>query len=253
MSFAANLGKQAVIDLLAELGSKDIQFAFIRAVLQGKIDVARRLAEMGGKPEPGMVMLPCENLNAEGLAFLVDELGAEPTDREGHRTEPLRMVLETYSRNLAGKHRCLEVLARNGTHLDDTAVMAFHRGRIDLLEGHLEKDADLFNHRFSCEDIYPFSGEGLTGLHGTQLDGSTLLHMAVDFDEQEIFDWLLAKGADPDVKASVDVDGFGGHTPLFQTVVSQAFCVDDRRMLRWRVCCWKEGQTRTRRRRCERF
>ena len=59
MSFAANLGKRAVIDLLAELGSKDIQFAFIRAVLQGKIDVARRLAEMGGKPEPGMVMLPC--------------------------------------------------------------------------------------------------------------------------------------------------------------------------------------------------
>ena len=34
----------------------------------------------------------------------------------------------------------------------------------------------------------------------------------VDFDEEEIFELLLAKGA--------DVDSFGGHTPLFKTVVS---------------------------------
>lgn len=46
--------------------------------------------------------------------------------------------------------------------------------------------------------------------------------MAVDFDELEIFEWLLEKGANPDIAAEVDGDGFGGHTPLFNTVVSQA-------------------------------
>ena len=221
MSFAANLGKQPVIDLLVELGAEDVQFAFSRAVLQGKIDVARRLAEVGGKPERGMVMLPCETINADGLAFLVDELGAEPADKDGDRIEPLRMVLETYSRNPDGKHRCLEILAKS--ELPVTATMAFHRGRIDLLEAHLQEDVDLGERRYSYADIYPFSRDGQTGLHGTTLDGTTLLHMAIDFDEQPIFEWLLDKGADPDARADVDADGFGGHTPLFQTVVSQSY------------------------------
>ncbi len=223
MSFAANLGKQPVIDLLMELGAEDVQFAFSRAVLQGKIDVARRLTEMGGAPEPGMVMLPCETVSGDGLAFLVDELGAPPVDREGNATEPLRMVLETYSRNPEGKHRCLEILSRHGTELPETVTMAFHQGRIDLLEDHLERNPDLLTRHFSYEDIYPYSNEGRTGLHGTPLDGGTLLHMAVDFDEQEIFDWLLDRGADPSARAEVDDDGFGGHPPLFSAVVSQAY------------------------------
>ena len=37
--------------------------------------------------------------------------------------------------------------------------------------------------------------------------------------EREIFDWLLARGADVDARATVDADGFGGHTPLFNAVV----------------------------------
>jgi ankyrin repeat protein len=45
--------------------------------------------------------------------------------------------------------------------------------------------------------------------------------MAVDFDEMEVLDWLLAKGADVNVRAAVDADGFGGHTPLFACVVTQ--------------------------------
>jgi hypothetical protein len=45
--------------------------------------------------------------------------------------------------------------------------------------------------------------------------------MAVDYDEIEIARWLLDRGMDVDAQAAVDDDGFGGHTALFATVVSQ--------------------------------
>jgi ankyrin repeat protein len=47
--------------------------------------------------------------------------------------------------------------------------------------------------------------------------------MCVDFDEIEIARWLIAHGADVNAKAEIDADGFGGHTPLFGCVVSQAY------------------------------
>jgi ankyrin repeat protein len=56
--------------------------------------------------------------------------------------------------------------------------------------------------------------------HATPLDGVTLLHMAVDFDEDEIVRWLLDRGADPNATALVDAEGFGGQTPLFHSVVT---------------------------------
>ena len=61
------------------------------------------------------------------------------------------------------------------------------------------------------------------GLHWTPIDGATLLHLAVDFHEREMFDWLLAHGADVNARAAVDPDGFGGHTPLFNAVVCGAW------------------------------
>jgi hypothetical protein len=57
--------------------------------------------------------------------------------------------------------------------------------------------------------------------HGTPLKGATLLHMCVDYDELEIARWLLDRGMHVDARAAVDEDGFGGHTALFATVVSQ--------------------------------
>ena len=45
--------------------------------------------------------------------------------------------------------------------------------------------------------------------------------MCIDYDELEIARWLIERGMDVNVRAAVDADGFGGHTPLFSTVVSQ--------------------------------
>jgi ankyrin repeat protein len=46
--------------------------------------------------------------------------------------------------------------------------------------------------------------------------------MCVDYDEIEIAQWLIDRGADVNAVADVDGDGFGGHTALFGCVVSQA-------------------------------
>ena len=224
MSYAANLGRDRIISALRDLGADDVQFAFDRACLQGQIETAKLLRSMGASPAPGSVMGPCETLNAEGLAFLL-QLGAELADQHGSRLAPVGLVFETYGRNPAGKHRCLDVLAQHGVDLPDTPPMAVHRGRIDRLEAHVRRDPGVLSRTFAHEEIYPpelgCSADHSVALHGTPLAGATLLHMCVDFDEMEIARWLLAQGAPVDGRAAVDAEGFGGHTALFGCVVTQ--------------------------------
>lgn len=228
MSYAANLSRNGIVAMLRSLGAKDLQLAFDRACLQGRIDTARALHAMGARPEPGAVMGPCETQNGEGLALLL-EMGAAIADAAGDSRAPVALLLETYSRNPRGKHRALELFAANGIALPDTAPMALHRGRIDLLEAHLRRDPALLERRFAHEDVYPpelgCHADPTLALHGTPRAGTTLLHLTVDDDEIEIAQWLLDRGADPNARAAVDADGFGGHTPLFACVVSQTYRV----------------------------
>jgi ankyrin repeat protein len=224
MSYAANLGRDRIIAMLRDLGAEDAQFAFDRACLQGRLDTARLLYAMGARPALDSVMGPAETQNSAGMAFLLD-LGAEISDANGDRLAPVAMVLETYCRNPEGKHRCLELFAQYGVELPDTPPMAVHRGRIDLLEERLRRDPGLFNRTFSHQEIYPpelgcHADESLA-LHTTPLGGATLLHLCVDNDEMEIARWMIARGADVNVKAAVDAVGFGGHTALFGCVVAQ--------------------------------
>jgi len=232
MSYAANLGQDEIIAMLHELGATDLGRAFGRACLQGQLETARRLHAMGARPSKDEVMGPCETLNAKGLEFLL-ELGAPLADEHGDPLAPIALLLETYSRYPKGKHECLELLAKRGIQLPDTAPMALHRGRIDLLEEHLRRDPSLFSRTFSHEEIYPPAlgchANHSLALHGTPLAGGTLLHVAVDDDSIDIARWIIERGADVNARAAIDADGFGGHTALFGCVVSQPYrCGRDR-------------------------
>jgi hypothetical protein len=223
MSHAANLGKLEIIKAIASLGAKDHQHAFDRALLQGKLESARWLFDHGAKLVPGIVMGACECLNPAGLSFLAD-LGAPFTDNQGNPLAPLALVLETYGRNPKRKHAVLDIFARQGYVWPDTPIMAFHCGDTDRLKDFLRKDPGLIERRFSCLEIYPpelgCASDGRSGMHWTPIEGTTLLHLAIDFDEEEIFEMLLSQGADVNATATVDADGFGGHTPLYNAVVS---------------------------------
>ena len=222
MSHAANMGRLEIIKALATLGAQDVQHAFDRALLQGQIEAARWLHANGAKLLPGVVMGTCETLNDAGFDFLAD-LGAPLTNEHGDRLASLAMVLETYARNPAGKHAMLESFARRGYDLPDTPIMAFHRGSIARLQEHVRRDPTLLSRRFALREIYPAelgcANDGRSGMHWTPIAGTTLLHLAIDFEERDIFDWLVAQGMDVNARAAVDGHGVGGHTPLFHTVV----------------------------------
>lgn len=224
LTYAANLGRDRIITMLHELGATDLRSALDRAVLQSRIGTARMLHEMLGRPIPPSNALggAAYTLSESGTALLF-ELGATVYDDTGKPSAPVDVVLETDSRNPAAKHAILEMYAEHGFPLPDTPTMAVHRGRIDLIEEHLQRDPTLLRRTFSYSEIFPPS----LGCHEdeyprTSLEGATLLHLCVEYDELGIARWLLDHGMDPDVPAAVDAQGFGGHTALFSAVVCYA-------------------------------
>ena len=226
MSYAANLGRDDIIQMLHAMGARDHERALDRAVLQSRIETAYLLHNLMGKPRPPEDSLggPAYTLSDSGTAFLL-KLGTRVVDDRGRRLAPVDVVLETDSRKPAAKHAILEMYVKHGLELPDTAPMALHRGRVDLLEKHLRADPGILNRQLAWEEIYPPEmgcHDEVLATHGTSLKGATLLHMCCDYDEFEIAKWLIAQGADVNARAAVDADGFGGHTPLFSTVVSQA-------------------------------
>jgi hypothetical protein len=230
LSYAANVGNERIIAMLRGMGAEDVQFAFGRATLRGKVGAARQLIAMGARPTPGDVVGTCEGQNADGLALLL-ELGAELADEHGNPAAPVSMLIGTYCRNVESKHRCLEMCAERGIELPDTPPMAVHRGRIDLLEALLARDPRMLERTFTEDEIYqPVVGHPADRTlicNTTPPAGGTLLHLAVDSEEIEIARWLIAKGADVNAKATVNADGFGGHTALFGCVVVMSLRSDD--------------------------
>lgn len=163
----------------------------------------------------------CECLAGESLRWLITH-GADMDVESDNYGTCVEMLIGTYSRGPEGKHACLEVFAEAGFAFPDTAPLAIHRGRIDLLAACLEREPSVLERRFAESEIYP-AALGIRpgrGLHGTPLAGVTLLHMAVEFQELEIAAWLIERGADVNARAAIDGAGFGGHTPLFHTTVT---------------------------------
>jgi len=223
MTYAANLGRDRIVRLLHGMGATDLESAAGRAALQGKVATARMIYELAGRPpllREGALSGPAYTLSVDGTALLLT-LGAPLRAGPGC---PVETVLQTDARDPAAKHAILELYARHGLELPDTPTMALHRGRLDLLEAHLRRDPGLLTRTFSHREIYPAElgcGDPLDATVGTPLDGTTLLHMAVEFGEAEVARWLLDRGADVNAGARVGRGGFGGFTPLFNAVVSQ--------------------------------
>lgn len=155
-------------------------------------------AMLGAPPIPeGALSGPPFTLSSTGTALLF-ELGARAMDENGQMVAPVDVVICSDSRKPAEKHKILEMYVQHGAQLPDTPVMALHRGRIDLLETHLRRDPKLFERPFSHQEIFPpeFGCGKYVDTQGTPLGGTTLLHMCIDWDEFEIAQWLVEKGAD---------------------------------------------------------
>ena len=226
LSYAANLGRDRIIRLLYDLGARDLESALQRAALQSRIETAGMLYDlMGRTADPdGALGGPAYTLSDEGTALDARLRRA----REGRTGAPPRaggLVLETDSRKPAAKHahscRCTWRTVSSSPTPPDGAPSRSDRSAPGSSSS--ANPACCGGSSRTRRSIRPSwaATTRLLATHGTPLAGSTLLHMCVDYGELEIARWLLDRGMDVDAPAAVNADGFGGHTALFATVVSQ--------------------------------
>jgi Ankyrin repeat len=166
-----------------------------------------------------IILAPLETFAPRTLKWLLDR-GA---DLHVPNCCPIEMLTCIYSRRAKEKNACLEIVGAAGFVLADTPVMALHRGRLDLLQEHLDRDPSLLERRFTHGEIF-FNRDGAPGdaYPATPVSGGTLLHLALEFDDIDVARWLIERGADVNARAALDAEGFEGHTPLFHTVVNLA-------------------------------
>lgn len=105
---------------------------------------------------------------------------------------------------------CLRLLLERGGTLDDPRLAPVLLDDPDALDAAVKHDPGLLAHRTSMVCAF------------TPLDGATLLHIAAEYGHLAAARRLLELGAEVDARADTDADGFGGQTPLFHTVNSNA-------------------------------
>jgi hypothetical protein len=122
-------------------------------------------------------------------------------------------VIGTYSRS-SQLAECIDALLAAGgeSELDNPAVMALLRNRLDELAGMLDLEPDLMRWQF---DELEF---GTSGARTLTLRGATLLHVAAEYGNVDAVRMLLERGADVNIRAKVDENGVGGQTAIFHAV-----------------------------------
>ena len=254
MSYAANLGRDRIIAMLRELGAEDLQHAFDRACLQGRIDTARQLHAMGARPEPG-----CR----DGAVRDAERRGSRASCSSSARRSATSTATGSRrwrwcSRRTAGTRRASTAASRSSPSTASTCRTR-RRWRCIAAGSICSRSTcaatpACSSRTFAHEEIYPpelgCHADHSLALHGTPLAGATLLHLCVDYDEIEIARWLIERGADVNARAAVDAEGFGGHTALFGCVVSQPLRVGLRQDDVFARSCSTTAPTRTPAPRC---
>lgn len=151
----------------------------------------------------------CEGHDLEHLQRLL-AVGVNPNDarNEGWDCDVLYGFLQTYTRSTPDHlHVCINLLIDLGAVFEDGPVMDIHRGDLDSLATRLEVDAGLVKARFALDYVNHLT-----------LRGSTLLHVAVEFQELDAIALLLEHGADLNARVAVGRNGVGGQTPLYHAI-----------------------------------
>ena len=160
-----------------------------------------------------ILFAPCEAVDAAALKWLLDH-GANPNcgNADGRGTA-LDYVIGSYTRS-PQLGACMDLLLDAGgvTKYDAPAVLDLLRGRLDRLTEHLDADPALVHKRFPELDC------GSTGARRLTLQGAALLHVAAEYGNPEAARLLLDRGAQVDVRATVDAAGVGGQTAIFHAV-----------------------------------
>jgi len=166
-----------------------------------------------------------ETLEPNCLRWLLSH-GADPNCGEEeawksqgipHPGTALDYLLGAYVRDSASLRNCIDIVLEAGGKSKHTApaVLAVIRGRLDELTRLLDADKTLVSQRFAGLDF------GTTAARMLTLRGTTLLHVAAEFQNLEAATLLLECGADVNAPAELHDEGVGGQTPIFHAATQR--------------------------------
>lgn len=123
-------------------------------------------------------------------------------------------LINMYFRGLFFKD-CIKVFVDFGLKFDDKVLLSVLLDDATSLDKLLVDNKELLFKKYSLDCTF------------TPLYEASLLHICAEFNHLSCAKILVKHGADINSKAGLDVDGFGGQTPIFHTVNQhENTCVD---------------------------
>jgi len=132
------------------------------------------------------------------------ERGANPNDYHEGKTM-LNMLISMYTRGPKFS-KLIKLFLEYGAEYDDKVLMAVLLDDADALDEYLNDEPSLISKQVSLDCAYIF------------LEEVSLMHVCAEYNHVNCAKVLLDHGADVNVISGVDEYGFGGFTPIFQTV-----------------------------------
>lgn len=114
-------------------------------------------------------------------------------------------LVNMYSRG-PGFRECVSAFVENGLDTKDDLLIAILLNDAVALKKIITRDPNLLHKRYSFNCTF------------TPLFEASLLHICAEYNHLDAALVLLEAGLDVNVKAGIDKNGFGGHTPIFHTV-----------------------------------
>src|SRR4030095_3097052 len=123
-----------------------------------------------------------------------------------HKGAPLIYELTSeYARGPRFKE-CIKAFVDHGLVFEDKILLSVLLDDAPALGLRVKKDPESVKRTFSLRCAY------------TPLYEASLLHVCAEFNHVSCAEVLVKYGADINAKAGIDENGFGGQTPIFQTV-----------------------------------
>lgn len=132
-----------------------------------------------------------------------------------HKGKPL--VYEMINMYLRGTRfkDCIKTFVDFGLEFDDKVLLAVLLDDATSLDRILTDNRELLLKKYSLNCAF------------TPLYEASLLHICAEYNHLDCAKMLVGHGADINVKAGLDNNGFGGQTPIFHTVNQHAnACID---------------------------
>jgi hypothetical protein len=226
LTHVAGLGLASLVDTLLAHGAQsqvDLTAAFYWCLNRRQLAIADQLFE---KCDVDIHHLQehlyqmTEDLNVEGVRWLLEHGAAPDYRRAGIRWTPLHNALHTYPPKPRERQQICRLLVETGADHDDNAIYDLVTGRIGSLTERLDANPDLVHTVFDLRGGREIEIERRGDYGGAPISNTTLLHHCAEYGWPDEARLLLDRGADPNCRAQPASDGFDTHTPIFNALTT---------------------------------